>query len=510
MKTIHGPEDRSRRDFLCRAGVAAMGWAAVAQGAPATARTASDRPADKLLPRLDNLKLLGLWEEPPPAVRGVYEACHRVLASNRTATFSDVAADADAQRVFREAGIRHLGGPMLGDVQPDGAKVWVRTCRPAPVEVRVSVDGAEKVFGPVASTEASDLSAVVQVHGLRPGVRHPYRVLVEGVAIPAPGHATITTVPAGPGTGPVRIAFGTCAHRFGLGNPRQSAAIRARAPAAMLLCGDIAVQDRNNHLGLHRADYLLRDFHPAWRDLVSAVPVYATWDDHDYFDNDKWGIPPGFTAADRTGVWEVFRRSWANPSFGFGEKGGGVFTRTRIGPCDVILTDGRYFREKGSFLGPDQMQWLERQLLECKGPFVILESSTMWSDYVSNGKDSWGVYDPEGRERLFRFIEKNRIGGVLLISGDRHGARGFRIPRPSGFAFHEFEPASLGGIDWGPPARVAGCANQIFGHLGYAFGEFTFDVATADPTVTFRLIGEDAGVIHEMTLRRSEMTPPGA
>jgi len=68
----------------------------------------------------------------------------------------------------------------------------------------------------------------------------------------------------------------------------------------------------------------------------------------------------------------------------------------------------------------------------------------MWSDYVSGGKDSWGTKDPAGRERIFNFIEENNIKGVLLISGDRHGARGFRIPRPSGYEFYEFEPASLG------------------------------------------------------------------
>lgn len=32
-----------------------------------------------------------------------------------------------------------------------------------------------------------------------------------------------------------------------------------------------------------------------------------------------------------------------------------------------------------------------------------------------------------------------------MISGDRHGTRGFRIPRPSGFNFYEFEAGSLGG-----------------------------------------------------------------
>jgi alkaline phosphatase D len=91
------------------------------------------------------------------------------------------------------------------------------------------------------------------------------------------------------------------------------------------------------------------------------------------------------------------------------------------------------------------MAWLETQLQDCKGPFIVLSSGTMWSDYISDGKDSWGKHDREGRERIFDLIEQNRVPGVLLISGDRHGARGFRIPRRSGFAFYEFEVASLGG-----------------------------------------------------------------
>jgi len=455
------------------------------------------------------LALLSLWGEQPEAVQRVYAACYNVLAAKPNATFADVAADATVQRLCREHGIAHLGGPMLGDLSPDGAKVWLRTCRPANVEVRVCVNGSERTFGPVPSSVETDLTAIVPVTGLAPESRNPYRVFVDGSPIAIPAHAAIATPRAGPNPAGVRIAFGTCSHRFGLGNQKQADAIRRREPAAMLLCGDVAVQDRKNHFGLHRADYLLRDFYPAWRDLAASIPVYAAWDDHDYFANDLWGIPPGFTAEDRLGVWNVFRRSWNNPAYGFGEGRGGVFFRTRIGPCDVILTDGRFFREKGAFLGREQMDWLERQLRDCQGPFMILESSTMWSDYVSNGKDSWGKYDPQGRERLFDLIEKNRIGGVLLISGDRHGARGFRIPRPSGFHFYEFEPASLGGIDWGPKAIVPGCRDQLFGRLGYAFGEFTFDAAVADPTVTFRLIGEDGDVLHEVRLTRSQLTPKG-
>ena len=263
-------------------------------------------------------------------------------------------------------------------------------------------------------------------------------------------------------------------------------------------------------MGLHRADYLLRDFHPAWQRIVASVPVYATWDDHDYFNNDKWGLPKNCTEKDRQGVWEVFRHAWNNPAYGFGDERGGVFFRTRIGPCDIIMTDNRYFREGalGSFLGDGQMQWLQAQLLECRGPFIILSCGTMWSDYVSKGKDSWGKWDPEGRARLLKLIEKHRIGGVLLISGDRHGARGFTISRPSGFKFYEFEAGSLGGRTGPAPTKPEWENDQLYGISGeYAFGEFTVDATLADPEVTFRLIREDGTFVYETTLTRSQLTP---
>jgi alkaline phosphatase D len=454
-----------------------------------------------------NLYLLNQWEEQPETIQQLYAAAYKVLAADPHATFFDLARDPTIRRICKENGIVHLGGPMLGSVAADGARVWMRTLRPTEVEVRVTVDGAERSFGPVSSTVETDLAAVVPVTGLEPGSVYPYRVLVDGQAAPVPSTAAITTAPSDERPGKVRIAFGSCFHRWGLGNRKQADQIRSRKPAALLVIGDVAVQDRDNHLGLHRADYLLRDFQPAWQSLVAAIPVFATWDDHDYFNNDRFGIPRGFTDRDRIGVWNVFRRAWNNPCYGFGDERRGVFLRTRIGSCDVIMVDHRYFRagQPGSFLGDDQMNWLEDQLLDCKGPFIILSCGTMWSDYVSNGKDSWGRWDPEGRERIFSLIERNRIGGVLLISGDRHGARGFRIPRPSGFDFYEFEAGSLGGRT-GPPAKIAG-SPQFYGISNqYAFGEFTIDATLPDPEVEFRLISDEGTVIHQMKLTRSQLT----
>jgi alkaline phosphatase D len=455
-----------------------------------------------------DLEILNHFGPQPQAAQNLFRAAREALGADPQGRFANNGAILQA---CRENGVTHLAGPMLGAVTADGARVWMRTIQPASVQVVVQAGEKELRFGPVASTIESDLVAIVPVTGLEPGTRYPYRVLVDDQPIRIPGHAAITTAPDPAEPSKVRIAFSGDFHKSGLHNPRLLNLVRQRGSLAMLLTGDLAADDRNNHVGLHRSDYLLRDLSPAWQDLVAAVPVCATWDDHDYFDNDLSGIPPGFTDADRRAVRTVWTQAWNNPSYGFGDEGGGIFLRTRIGPADVIMVDSRYFRDParrkqaGAFLGDAQMEWLRQQLLDCQGPFVILTCGTMWSDYVSNGKDSWGVWDPEGREQIFRLIEENDIRGVLLLSCDRHGARGFRIPRPAGRTLYEFECGLLG-AHLGPAALVPDCPEQLFGFEGiFAYGELELDTTVPEPTATFRLLKEDGTELYKIILTRKEL-----
>ena len=192
----------------------------------------------------------------------------------------------------------------------------------------------------------------------------------------------------------------------------------------------------------------------------------------------------------------------------------GIYFNTVIGDVEIIMLDTRSCRQwarrnqQGSFLGDEQMRWLFETLGASKAKFIILTSGTMWSDYMSKAKDSWGSWDIPGREKIFDFIEKNQIGGVLLLSGDRHGARGFQIERPSGFKLYEFEAATLGGVP-GPEAFASDKSSQIFGYKGglRAFGEFTFDMSLPDPGVTFRLINEEGRELEKHVFRRSRLTP---
>ncbi len=448
------------------------------------------------------LRLFTTHDDPPQWKIDFLTRAHQVLETDENTTYEEMLADPEIKHIIKARNLKLLGGPMLGQITESSASVWVRTVGSAEVSVRISDGRRTRLFGSVSSNEKNDFSVVVPVTGLRPDSSYPYTVLIDGEPVSG-NEGVIRTV----NSKTTRIAFGSCPHRWGLGRQEIWEEVQERDNSALILLGDIAVQDRDFHYGLHRFDYLMRDLQSAWSNLAANVPIYAAWDDHDFMNNDRPrpNRPDQSGEPGREGIRQVFKTSWNNAHYGFGDAGGGIFHRNRIGPVDILMMDNRYFRGiEGPYLGEGQMKWLEEQLLDCDGPFIILSCGTLWNDAKGNGKDSWGMYDNEGRERILSFIEKHRIPGVLLISGDWHGARGYTIKRPSGYTFYEFQPASLGGR---PGATKV--PNTFFATSGkYAFGEFSFDTSIEDPTVTFRLMLEDGSEYYKQTFSRSQLTPP--
>ena len=449
---------------------------------------------------VDNKKVINYWETNTPQNIEIYETIDEVLAANRTADFGDVLKYKKYQQLQKKYDLILLGGPMLGDVRADGISIWVRTAQPARVKVVVDNQGKPLTSKTISTAVQSDLAGVVAIQGLKPSTTYRYHLVINDQIVVKNEKYQFTTAPATANSNNTRIAFGSCSHRWGLGHVQMFNTIKQRQPAAMFLLGDIVVQDRDNNLGMHRADHLIRDLQTAWSDFACGVPVYANWDDHDYFGNDKTGIPKGYVDQDRRDVRNVFKNSWVNPYYGENEEG--IYFKTEIGPATIAMTDNRYFREdsKGVFLGNAQMEWLKSEIKNCKSPFLVLSCGTMWSDFVSEGKDSWGAINPKGREEIFDLIENSCVSQVILISGDRHGARGFTIQRNSGFELFEFEAASLG-ARVGPPASKPEWKTQLYGIDGtFAFGELTFEGGKKSAKATYRLIDEKGQILFEKEL----------
>lgn len=445
--------------------------------------------------------LLDSYGKLPEHVRQFYFESRAVFANNPEADFTDPAVVGAA----RKHGIALMGGPMLGDLKSDGVTVWLRPASAEAVTVAVAPRGkaAKRTFS--ATPDKPGAEVRIGLTGLLPDTDYDYQVSLKGAGVAS---GRFTTAPRTTDRGVFRLAFGTCFHKIGLHNPNLMREVLKRNPHAMLLYGDLAVDDREVKVNMHRADYQLRDVSKAWRELAANVPLYTSWDDHDYLNNDLGGLPPhkNFTEQDRDNVRAVWHQNWNNPPAEAGREG--IYFSTRIGPVEVIMLDtrscrdSRIRRQPGAFLGQPQLDWLKTTLKQSTAPFKVITSGTMWSDYISNGKDSWGTWDTQTREELFTMIGEQNIGGVLLLSGDRHGARAFRIPRETGYDLLEFEPATLAGVS-GPSALARnGREHQLFGHGGgglVAFGEFTFETAGDSPGVTFRLIRETGDIMEEHT-----------
>lgn len=449
-------------------------------------------------------RLMDSYEPVSDNIRQFYLDSRAFFSENSEADFTSVEILQAAQKY----NIGLMAGPMLGDLRADGLSLWLRPSVPTPLLIKVihPTTSEEKTFH--SGTIVPGQEQRITIDGLNSNTQYQYEVYAKQNKIAA---GSFTTCSEGDEEGIIRLAFGSGFHKIGLHNPNLIGQIVQRNPHAMLLMGDIAVDDRDNKINMHRSDYLLRDLSKPWQYLAANVPIYASWDDHDYMNNDLSGIPEGFSIADQEALREMWHQNWNNPE----NTEEGIYFNSRIGSVEVIMLDTRSFRnnaargEYGAYLGADQLAWLKETLENSTATFKVISSGTMWSDYISNGKDSWGTWDTLAREEIYRFIEKKEIPGVVLISGDRHGARAFSIPRKEGFSFYEFGPASLGGVP-GPEAIAKDSSHQLFGYLGkdfIAYGEFTFDSTGEEPRVVFRLIGEKGDILEEHKLKYSQLTP---
>lgn len=451
--------------------------------------------------------LLDSYGEPPENIRQFYLSGRAAFAACADCDFSSP----EVLKAAHDNGIDLLGGPILGDLSAKSVVVWLRPATDHPIQIEVVDRKSKHTQRFSVDTVKAGVEQRITLDGLFPGNCYDYTVNSTGKVL---AKGSFKTAMQDNEKGIVRIAFGSDFHKIGVHNPLLFQQMLKRDPLALLIIGDNVVDDRKRDMNMQRADYLLRDVSQPWSVFAAHVPVYATWDDHDYYNNDFSGISGNrFSEADRQAVRKIWHENWNNPIRENGPEG--IYFSTRIGPAELIMLDTRSYRENKkrgeylSYLGETQQEWLKQRLKESTATFKILSSGTMWSDYVTDGKDSWGTWDTKAREEIFQFIEDENINGVLLISGDRHGARGFTIPRPSGFKFYEFECGTLGGVP-GPSGIIKGCEEQLFGYNGHdtiAFGEFVFNTELDTPKVTFRLIRETGELMEEHTLDYSQLCP---
>ena len=418
---------------------------------------------------------------------------------NRDAGLANINQKPGFKALIKKHGIKLFGGPVIGKVSPTSAVVWLRT--PDSAEVKV-VAQPGNITGTARTSKARDFTTEVELKGLKPWTQYSYTVTVNGEPALGSLKPSFRTAPARAQKVKFDIAFGGGARV----NPTKEIIwdhVAKTKPFGFLFLGDNLYIDKPLERNRQRLYYYRRQLRPEYQRLMSSTAAYAIWDDHDFGANDCAGGLDPFKPAWKVPVWNVFKENWPNAYFGGGEKQPGCWFDFNIGDVDFFMTDGRYYRDykKGTMLGPVQKKWLLEKLKASKATFKVICSGTLWTETADKGgKDSWwGV--PEEREEIFSLIDREKIGGVILLSADRHRTDVYQIKRPNGYTLYEFETSKLTNDHTHSTKKEA-----LFSYnKGNYFGHLTFDLAKTDPQLTFKCITVDKGEVYSLTLKRSQL-----
>ncbi len=233
---------------------------------------------------------------------------------------------------------------------------------------------------------------------------------------------------------------------------------------------------------------------PHLQGVFNKFANYATWDDHDFGPNNSGSE---FTFKHKT--LEIFKKFWANPSYGMPEQEG-VFSKVSYNDIDFFLMDNRYNKSHENapdgpdkiFYGKAQLDWLKNSLLGSYAPFkFIVGGGQMLNNY--HAYEGWDKYRHE-RDPFIQWLDDNKITGVIFLSGDKHHTEMLKADRPGAYPLYEMtcSPFTAGthssksGGDLANPRLVKG---SLVNHHNYC--KMSFSGPRTDRRLNIQVKGKD-------------------
>lgn len=207
--------------------------------------------------------------------------------------------------------------------------------------------------------------------------------------------------------------------------------LREQNPDAIFLLGDNVYADKR--IGVYEGP---ADVETIWLRHVETrkqlflfkspklIPIFATWDDHDYGVND----------GDESFVHKKSAQRFFEAFFpmdqieGALEPGPGVSRHFQAFGQDFFFMDDRYFRSSqsdGKHWGAEQEQWLWSRLKKSTSPAWILNGNQFFGGY--HNAESFESDHPKNFRYVLSQLRKHPYP-VLFVSGDRHFLEVSRIP----------------------------------------------------------------------------------
>lgn len=348
-----------------------------------------------------------------------------------------------------------VAGPMLGHVTESTALVWVRTGLGVDVET-VATQVGVRVTGR-RWQNLDNYTTVYLFEHLTPSQSTHITVRARQADGPWESHELLFSTPAPPESrGVLRIAFGSCSQDSRRPFVPVYEAMAFERPDIAIFVGDntyFIVGEGNWSTSGAIGDWTSRDAmlsrhlrtrtNPYLQNLLRSVPSYGIWDDHDFGPNNS-----DREFANKDIALDVFKSVWANPGYGT-ENTKGIFSKFRRGPADIFLMDDRYHKyvkndahpsvtpKNAVIWGDEQLAWLCDELKRSRAPFKVIANGTQLISKDGRGEGHFNEA-PEEIARLLEFLQKNKIGGVIILSGDRHITEVLRLEQEDGPDIVEF------------------------------------------------------------------------
>ena len=205
------------------------------------------------------------------------------------------------------------------------------------------------------------------------------------------------------------------------------------------------------------------------RAFNAEVPIFVQWDDHEVMNN--WSaskeIPAAYKVRDisllaaRAGarvprdVSDAREHRRAGPGLSHPRATGRISTSSCWTSAAIaaptVRTSRPAYGPDSYFLGPDQLSWLKRALLNSRATWKVIASDMPLSlivyDDAANKKGSeafaQGDGPPRGRELeiadLLRFIKTSGVANTVWLTADVHYAAAHYY-NPDKAQFQDFEP----------------------------------------------------------------------
>lgn len=257
--------------------------------------------------------------------------------------------------------------------------------------------------------------------------------------------------------------------------------------------------------------------HPILQDLLKSMPNYAIWDDHDYGPND----------ADKSYILkeaarDIFKSYWPNPSFG--QNGQGIYTKLSYSDVDFFLMDDRWFRSNDNMSatidgkpnpdkrmwGAEQIEWLKNALKSSLATFKIIVTGSQTMNLAS-------PYDclqdfPIEFNDLMDFLVRERVNGVMFMTGDRHHSEVIRYDRTGTYPLYDVTSSPLtSGIskvrdkELTNPARVQGTLVEV-----QNYSRVSVTGGPRERVLKVEFIGIKGDKLAEWSVRATDLRSPAA